>query len=369
MNRILALCTYGFLSFACCAPAPQAEKKSPDVFETLDLHARYKMKISNDCCASAALVMRDGALVYEKYFGALERRPEAAPVTAGSRFPLYSISKEFGVAVLFSLVSEGLIGLDDPVVKYFDYFRGPGPEGTFDRGKVTIRQLASHTSGVTIKGEEDGGSSPDISNVVLEFEPGTGFHYNELGMKILGRIMEQVAGKPYEQLLRERVLEPLGLGSIGYLRPGDDLRDIVHTCDGLDSTFVSYSPAPYPGSGLFGTMRDVARFGQLWLDGGKAGDKVIFNGELIGQAWTNYNHSGQPTPDTEYGLMFWLSSADHAAFMAGAAQSVGAILPEKKMIVLVGLNQYDGGPGWGRPPVEHSNVARLSLYLANLMDR
>ncbi|MFH1069038.1 MAG: hypothetical protein V1794_05385, partial [Candidatus Glassbacteria bacterium] len=97
MNKIFALCAFGFLAFSCCAPAPQALQKPPDVFETLDLHTRYKMKISNDCCAAAALVMRDGALVCEKYFGTLDRRPDAAPVTAESRFPLYSISKEFGV--------------------------------------------------------------------------------------------------------------------------------------------------------------------------------------------------------------------------------------------------------------------------------
>ena len=361
----------GCLLFSiCCSPPPAPDKKAIDMFEVVSLHTRYKMKISNDCCAGAAVVLQNGNIKYEEYFGTLDRAPGSAPVTAKSRFPLYSISKEFGVAVLLSLASEDLLNLDESVLKYFDYFRGPGPAGgNFMREKVTIRQLASHTSGVRLEGKSDEETADDFSEVSLEFEPGTGFHYNELGMKILGRIMEKVSGKPYEQLLRERILSSLGLESIGYLRPGDDLTDIVHTCEGLDSTFISYSPDPYPGSGLFGTMRDVARFGQFWLDGGKTGDRVLFDEKLIKEAWTNYNKSGKPTSDTEYGMMFWLSSEDNAAFMAGAAQSVGAILPEKNMVVLIGLNQYDGGPGWGRPAVEHSNVARLGSYLAELMKR
>ena len=368
MKNVFILYASGLILLSCCANPPEIAEQSRGIFETVALHTRYKMKISNNCSAGAALVMREGALVYEEYFGTLDKSPESAPVTAESRFPLYSISKEFGVAVLLSLVSEGVLSLDDPAVKYFDYFKGPG-SGKFSRDKVTLRHLASHTSGVTRKERRAGDTYQDFSDVTLEFEPGTGFHYNELGMRMLGRIMEKAGGKPYENLLQERVLEPLGLESIGYLRPGDDLTDIVRTFDGLDSTFISYSPAPYPGSGLFGTMRDIARFGQCWMDSGRVGDKIIFNADLVKEAWTNYNRSGRPTQDTEYGLMFWLSSEEKAAFMAGAAQSVAAILPEKKMIVLVGLNQYDGSPGWGRPPVEHSNVARLGLYLAGLMEK
>jgi len=370
MYRILPLLAIIFSIFSSCAVKPGKEEKSRSPFEMVSLHTRYKMKLSNDCSAGAALVLKDGRLIYEEYFGRLDRKPEAPPVTASSRFPLYSISKEFGVAVLFSLISEGLVGLDDPVVKYFDYFTGPGPGGSvYLREKVTVRQLASHTSGVTRKEKEEKSEGLEFGDVTLEFEPGTGFHYNELGMKILGRIMEKAGGKPYEELLKERILEPLGLKTIGYLRRGEDTTDIVQTCDGLDSSFIAYSPEPYPGSGLFGTMRDIVCFGKLWLDKGRAGDKVIFRPELVQEAWKNYNHFSQPTPDTEYGLMFWLSSEDKAAFMAGAAQSVAAILPEKNMVVVVGLNQVEGSPGWGRPQIEHSNVARLGLALDKVLEK
>jgi CubicO group peptidase (beta-lactamase class C family) len=369
MKKTLFFLWLGLILSVSCTGGKPAVEKSRGIFEVAYLHAKYKMLLSNNCSAGAALVLKDGKVLYEEYLGSLDRSPGAGPVTASSRFPFYSISKEFGVALLFSLVTDGLLGLDDPVVKYFDYFKGTGPGGAFPRETVTVRQLASHTSGVTGKIDTAKTGGQEFAEVTLEFEPGTGFHYNELGMKILGRIMEKVGGKPYEELLKERIILPLGLTSVGYLRPGDETAEVVRTCDGPDSAFVDYSPPPYPGSGLFGTMRDVAAFGRLWLDKGRSGDRVIFKPELVQEAWTNYNHFGQPYCDTEYGMMFWLSSEDRAAFMAGAAQSVAAILPEQNMIVLIGLNQYDGSPGWGRPPVEHSNVARLGLYLNDLLKK
>ncbi|HUU30431.1 MAG TPA: serine hydrolase domain-containing protein [archaeon] len=358
-----------FLSFC----APQAGERSRGIFEMFYYHVKSKMKLSYDCSAGAALVMRNGKILYEEYLGTTHKGRDAEPVTADSRFPYFSVSKEFGSAVLLSLVTEGKIALDDPVAKYLEYFTGPGPgSGEFLREKVTIRQLASHTSGVIRPTPADSLKSenlPPFSDVTLEFEPGTAFHYNELGMRILGHIMEKVSGMPYDRLLKERILEPLGLKSVGYLYKGDNESGIVRTFDGPDSTFNSYTTHPYPGSGLYGTIRDIARFARFWLDGGKIGQRVIFRQNLIREAWTTQLHGRKPTPDTEYGLMFWLSPEVGAVFMAGASQTIAAILPEKNMVVIMGLNQYGGSPGWGRPPEEHSSVARVGLAMAELLEK
>jgi CubicO group peptidase (beta-lactamase class C family) len=371
VKKALVALAGSFLLFSFCAPQPAVEQKDRGIYEMLYLHVKSKMKISYDCSAGAALAMRDGKILFEEYLGTTSWEQGAETVNAQSRWPYYSISKEFGAAVLLSLVTEGLISLDDPAARYIDYFTGPGPGGEFARDKVTIRQLASHTSGVTgPKAKDRDPQVPRFSEVTLEFEPGTGFHYNELGMKILGHIMAKVGGKSYEELLTERILEPLGLEkTVGWLRSGDNLAGIVITCDGPESARYSYTKEPYPGSGLYGRMRDILTFAQLWLDGGKIGERVIFDSGLIKEAWTSHLYGKKPTADTHYGLMTWLSPEVDAVFMAGASQSVGAILPEDKMVVLMGLNQIDGGPGWGRPPEEHSAVARVGHALVDLLDR
>ncbi len=373
MKKFLFLAAGSFIFFTFCAPQPVKEETSRGIFEMLYLHVKSKMKISYDCSAGAALVMRDGKILYEEYLGTTHKGPDAEPVNADSRWPYFSVSKEFGAGVLLSLVYEGLLGLDDPVAEYLEYFTGPGPKGgEFLREKVTLRQLASHTSGVIAArpaGSVQGKDLPPFSNVSLEFEPGTDFHYNELGMKILGHIMAKVGGKPYEHLLKERILDPLGLKTVAYLRPGDNLSGVVRTFDGPDSCFNNYTEQPYPGSGLYGNMRDILRFAQLWLDHGKLGEKVIFDQKLIEQAWQTQLHGNKPTPDTEYGLMFWLSPEVEAVFLAGASQTIAAVLPEKNLVVLMGLNQYGSSPGWGRPPEEHSSLARVGHALAELLEK
>ncbi|MEA1996729.1 MAG: serine hydrolase domain-containing protein [Gemmatimonadota bacterium] len=384
MLKYLILVIGSAVFLSCSSQAPVKEKttgsaeKEPDrgIFEMLCLHTKKEMKLSYNCSAGAALVMREGRVLYEEYFGATHRGPGAEPVGVSSRFPFYSVSKGFGCGLLMSLITDNLLALDDPVVKYLPYFTGPGPgEKKFPREKVTIRHLASHTSGVahSRSGEPeapDNTGRPRFDDVTLEFEPGTGWHYNELGMKILGAAMEKAAGKPYDRLLKERILEPLGLETVGYVYPGDDISGVVHSCYGPDSTALRYTQAPYPGSGLYGSIRDMARYAQLWLDGGKAGGRVIFREGLIREAWkTHIPDPAKVPPLYNYGLMFWLNPELEAAINAGAAQTVTAILPEKNMIVLVGLNQRHGSPGWGRPPIEHGNVARIGLALADLMDR
>jgi len=358
-----------------CSCTPQAKEVAEadrGDFELLYLHLRSRMIISDDCSAGAALVMREGKIIYEEYLGAVHRAQGAAAVTADSRFPFFSVSKGFGSAVLLSLVSDGLVGLDDPVAEYLPHFTGTGPAGKYLREKVTLRHLASHSSGVP---RDDSpprsyqGRLP-FEDVVLEFEPGTGFLYSELAMRLLGQVLENAAGKPYEALLQERVLDPLGLGSVGYLNKGQDTLNVVHTCAGPDSSWIAYSdeyaPKPYPGSGLYGSVRDIARYAQLWLDGGRVGEKVIFREELIDQAWSTQPADREPDPD--YGLLFWLFPRVKAKVFSGMAHTICTILPEEKMVVVMGLNQRRGGRGWNFE-AEKLNLSRVGQVISGRLER
>ncbi|HUU27516.1 MAG TPA: serine hydrolase domain-containing protein [archaeon] len=354
----------GFLIvLSCAAPEPpKAERPDRGAFGMLAHHVQSRMKLSADCSAGAALVMLDGRTVYEEYFGKTHRGPDAEPVTALSRFPFYSISKGFGSAVLLSLVTDSIISLDDPVSRYLDYFTGPGPGGKFDRGRVLVRHLASHTSGLPQDSTPPRKylDQPPFFDLTLDYEPGKSFLYTELGMRVLGQVMEAATGKRYEVLIKERVLDPLGLETVGYLNKGQSTEHIVHTCDGLDSSYVAYSdefaPKPYPGSGLYGSIRDIARYAQLWLDQGRAGDRVIFKAELRAEAWRTQPPGREPDPD--YGLLFWLFPQEEAIVFSGAAHTICAILPEKKMVLVMGLNQRGGHRGWDFE-AEKLNLARL----------
>ena len=342
------------------------------VFEMLAHHVQSRMGLSLDCSAGGAVVLLDGQLVYEKYFGRLDRSDKAAPVTAESRFPFFSVSKGFGAGVLASLVSRGELGLDDPVEKYLDYFKGPGPGGTFDRGRVTVRCLASHSSGLPSDSTpprtwKDGRPFNDVK---LEFLPGTSFLYTELAMRLLGEVLERASGKSYEQLLIERIFKPLGLESVGFLRKGANVENVVSTCVGLDSSYIhysdEYSAKPYPGSGLYGNLRDIARYGQLWLDGGEAGGKAVFSSDYVRQAWRTQPPGRNPDPD--YGLLFWLFPKAQAVVFSGMAHTICVILPEDRMVVVMGLNQREDGRGWSFED-EKISLARVGQAIRQQLGR
>jgi len=346
--KILHTVTAGFLVLCSCTAREKEPPVAVDrgVYEMLAHHVQSRMRLSLDCSAGAALVMKDGKVVYEEYFGRESRKPDAPQVTAESRFPFYSVSKGFASAVLLSLVSDRVISLDDPVSKYLDYFTGKGSGGKFLRDKVIVRHLASHTSGL----------APDsyppkplpFTDDTLNFEPGTDFLYTELGMRVLGQVMKAATGKPYQELIRERLLEPLDLKSVGYLNKGENTAHLVETCLGLNSSQMAYSgeygPEIEPGSGLYGTVRDIGRYAQLWLDSGRAGDKVIFKEELIREAW-QIQPPGRKQ-GAEYGILFWLFPQAEAVVFSGMAHSICAILPREKMILVMGLNQKEDGRGW-----------------------
>jgi len=368
--RKLTFLALSLLLTACSAQpgkTPSVEpsvSQAPGPFEVLDAHVRRSMLLSGNCSAGAVVVMRDDSVLYEKYFGFEGRENGAAPVGPESRFPCFSVSKGFCAGLLLSLVTDGTVALDDPVAKYVPYFTGTGPGGKFLREKVTLRMLASHSGGVYGESRPPAtwpaGVEP-FSDIVLESEPGTAYHYNELGMRLLGFTLSRAAGKPYDQLLRERVLEPLGLTNVGWLHRGDDLTHIVGTCMGFDSIYVHYSdetsPEPYPGSGLYATARDLARYGQLYLDKGRVGDKQIFDPALLAQAWVSQPPTRVPA-DPEYGLLTWLFPSVGAEVFSGAAHTVCCILPGENLIVTMCLNQAGDSPGWDFA-VEKQNLARV----------
>ena len=178
--------------------------------------------------ARAIVVTRDG-LVWQGISG--EMKSFSEPSLIGS------ITKTFTTTLIMQLVEQGVVSLDDPV----------GDLGLgFRHGQITIRQLLTHTSGVSEykTGYVAKGTTPIdvltyLSNMPLHFPPGSEVDYSTSGFAILGLVLEQKTGKTFEQLLRTRITDPLGYdistfrgeyGSIGFSTGGismkiDDLAD------------------------------------------------------------------------------------------------------------------------------------------------
>ncbi|HVI43990.1 MAG TPA: serine hydrolase domain-containing protein [Chitinophaga sp.] len=145
---------------------------------------------------------------------------QAGGYNASTRLLIASCSKWLSAAVLMSLVDEGKLKLTDSVGKFLPIFT------TYGKGKISIAQLFSHTSG--FPGNSSQGYESDVTltltqavdniakNVALESQPGTRFYYGGISMQIAGRICEVVSGKSWGDLAQQKIFSPCGMTDTDY---------------------------------------------------------------------------------------------------------------------------------------------------------
>ncbi|WP_369134019.1 serine hydrolase domain-containing protein [Modestobacter sp. I12A-02662] len=163
---------------------------------------------------AAAVVQGDRTV----FVGGVGRDGAGGTVSPSTRFRVASLSKSFTAVAVLQLVQDGRIGLDGPVRAHLPAFL-PNDPGA---GRVTVRHLLNQTSGLADSSwpQVADDSADDLAARVaglrtarLVDEPGSRFHYTDLNYQVLGRLVEVVAGIPLDRYLRERVLDPLGMGS------------------------------------------------------------------------------------------------------------------------------------------------------------
>jgi CubicO group peptidase (beta-lactamase class C family) len=231
----------------------------------------------------AQLAILTGGTVHELASGVLHRGT-GQEVTTDSVFLSGSIAKVYTAALVLTLVDEGLLELETKVVDVLPAFGTPDPEAT---ATITVRQLLSHTGGVTNDFNHDTGRGDDClakyveaaRAVALDCPPGTAVSYGGLGYVVLGRIVEVLTGRTWDQALKERVFAPLGLDHSMTL-PEEALRFRV-AMSHLGEPGAYPDPAPVwdmmprsagPAGRIISSAGDMARFARMHLDGGLAPD-------------------------------------------------------------------------------------------------
>jgi CubicO group peptidase (beta-lactamase class C family) len=182
--------------------------------------------VDHDIPGAAVGLVRDGQLVYAKghRVRSVERQE---PVTADTLFQIRSVTKVFTTTLLVQLRDQGRIALDDPVGKYLpeDVERPSWRQGD-EVTMPTVRQLATHRAGLPRNppNRRDRPHSPSVMEpysttelyqglamTQLMFRPGTSWQYSNYGFAVLGHALERATDRPYEALLTEQLLKPLGM--------------------------------------------------------------------------------------------------------------------------------------------------------------
>jgi len=155
----------------------------------------------------AAAVVREGRLAWSGAAGAASYDPET-PATTDTQYRVGSITKTFTATAVMQLRAEGKVDLDDRLEQYLD---------GVPAGSPTIRRLLSHLSGLQREAGEMfvEGTSPTedelASHLRLVLPPATQHHYSNLAFALLGQVVSRLRGRPYTEVVDERIIRPLGL--------------------------------------------------------------------------------------------------------------------------------------------------------------
>jgi len=290
----------------------------------------------------SALVTESGKPILRKGYGEANMEWHI-PITPDTRFRLGSITKQFTAALVMQMVEKGQIDLTAPITRYLpDY---PKPNGD----RITIHQLLNHTSGIpgytelpafgrtARQPQKPAEFMKMFSHLDLLFEPGSKYSYNNSGFFLLGVILEQVSGKPYEQLLRERIFEPLGMKQSGYdsSRPLLEKRAAGYdaTLDGYVNTSYLDMGEPFAAGSLYSSVDDLL----LW-DQALYGEKVLSAAskqKMFTPGLSNYG----------YGLVIHkgtVTTIEHGGGINGFNTQITRDIEPKRLYVL--LNNTGGAP-------------------------
>ena len=280
----------------------------------------------------AMVVDKDG-VIYEGAFGNQDVA-QARSMTMESIFRIASMTKPITSVGVMMLVEEGRLGLDDPVSEYLPGLLADEVFETFDRsdnsyttrpraGQVTVRHLLTHTSGLGYSIFNDilfrllGDRSPPPSSAgyPLLHDPGAKWTYGE-STRVLGYLIEEVAGQTLDSFLHERIFVPLGMTDTAYVVPDEDRGRVVtrHTRRGQvlveqPNTDGRIEAAVRGDGNLFSTAADYALFVRMILNDGQAPD----GGRLLQAATVELmsrNHIGDlrvellPAPNATVTLRF-----------------------------------------------------------------
>jgi D-alanyl-D-alanine carboxypeptidase len=257
----------------------------------IDAAVETEMERARQPGLTLGLTDRDGTLLIRTYgFADLASRQ---PVTPDTLFEIGSIGKTFTAVAILQLFDEGRIDLHSPVERYLPWFVVPQPAG---HGPITIAHLLSHRAGIVagIDGTPEAAFQVwSLRDLPTFSAPGERYHYSNVGYKTLGLVLEAIEGRPYREIIRARVLDPLGMSAtepaitndmrarlaVGYVYLHDDR--LSHSGSPLaPATWLETETAD--GS-IASTATDMCAFVRLLMRGGEGPNGRLLSEEAFAQ--------------------------------------------------------------------------------------
>lgn len=245
----------------------------------LDTYILNKMEDEHISGLGAALV-KDGELLWFGNYG-LANREENIPVTESTIYMLASVSKTITVTAVMQLYEDGLFQLDDAVNDYlpFDVYNPNYPDSV-----ITITQLLTHTSAIRDNWDllpyYDGDAPIPLGDFLFDylsvdgvnynaalnfadFAPNTTYEYCNVAVALLGYLVEEISGQPFNAYCNENIFEPLCMDNTGWFLREIDTSLVAHPYSYLGDEYVDnglYGYPDYPDGQLRTTVLSLTKF-------------------------------------------------------------------------------------------------------------
>jgi CubicO group peptidase (beta-lactamase class C family) len=295
-----------------------------------ELEAFISKLAGADVFSGAALLARDGKVIYKNAFG-IANKDFNAPNRIDTKFNLGSMNKMFTSVAIAQLVERGKISFDDPLAKFLPEF--PSKEAA---EKIKIKHLLCHTAGLgsyfNSKFMESSRArfrtTSDFMELAkdekLAFEPGTSWRYSNTGMLTLGAVIEKATGQSYYDYIRENVYKPAGMINsdcydldrvnpnlaVGYEKEYTD--DGVRFRNNIFSHVIRGGAA----GGGYSTVEDLMRF-----------DVALRSNKLVGAEYVKLLLSPKPELKSPgYGYGFQIDQENQIAGHGGGFEGISSNL-------------------------------------------
>ena len=304
--------------------------------------------------ATTVGVFEDGKVETAAYGMAnIEARHESTPETL---FQIGSISKVFTATAVMQLVDGWRVDLDAPVTRYLPDFRLSTPEAT---DALTIRHLLTHHTGFWGDDFTDRGNADDaltkavaaLSGIRQLTAPGESWAYCNAGFQVLGAILEKFHGKPVEDVIRDRVMKPLGMERSTFRAE----EAITHPVAVGYNTLTTDEPEvarPYAitramaaAGAIIGTVGDLLKFAEFHLGDGKAGDRRVLSPGSVAEMQRKQVDAANMAP--AWGLGWWNQDASGTKTIGHGGSTNGqranlVVVPSRRLAIASLTNGSNG---------------------------
>jgi len=291
------------------------------------LDALIKQHIAEGRYAGAQIALaRHGELALFRSYGRMSDEAGASDVSDRTLFQMFSQTKVFTSATLWTLVEEGKVSFMDPVAYHLPEFAARG------KGSITMHQVMTHTGGFPSANISEAAwldhklMRKEVCDFSLDWTPGTRLQYHGRSAHLVqAMVIEAVTGQDYRDVIRERIMAPLGIADDVYVGVPEeqDHRCVTIGGEGERDNRRLVRIAGLPSGGGYGTARGITALYQCLLNKGTLNGKRIVSPRLID--YVARNQTGE-MPDAQMnGVPMHRGLGPHVRGQSDAIRGLGTI--------------------------------------------